>query len=152
MGAVYATVEDIRAVGYPLSASQETAAGTLLVQASAKLRTQARTVGKDVDAMIADTVTGEDFGTAVKSVVVQAVCRALDSGMNTGVGAITQGSQTLGAYSVQQTFFNPGQSLYFQRSELKDLGLYRSQTFGALDVYAGGDGGEPPLAGPSQCG
>jgi hypothetical protein len=136
MGAVYATIADIRAVGYPLSAGQETAATTLLAQASAKLRTQARNIGKDVDALIADTVIGEDFALAVKSVIVQAVCRGLDSGMNTGGGAISQGSQTLGAYSVQQTFFNPGQSLYFQRNELKDLGLYRSQTFGALELYA----------------
>lgn len=139
MGAVYATIADIRAVGYPLSAAQETAATTLLAQASAKLRTQARNIGKDVDALIADETTGEDYALAVKSVVVQSVCRALDSGLNTGCGTISQGSQTLGAYSVQQTFFNPGQSLYFQRNELKDLGLYRSQTFGALDLYAGGD-------------
>lgn len=136
MSAVYATIADIRAVGYPLSEGQETAANTLLEQASAKLRTQARNIGKDVDALIADPVTGEDFALAVKSVVVQAVCRGLDSGLNTGGGVLTQGSQTLGAYSVQQTFFNPGQSLYFTRNELKDLGLYRSQTFGALELYA----------------
>ena len=136
MGAVYATIADIRAVGYPLSAGQEAAATTLLEQASAKLRTQARNIGKDVDALIADETTGEDYALAVKSVVVQSVCRGLDSGTNMGAGAITQGSQTLGAYSVQQTFLNPGQSLYFQRNELKDLGLYRSQTFGALELYA----------------
>ncbi len=136
MGTPYATIADIRAVGYPLSAAQETAATTLLAQASAKLRTQARNIGKDVDALIADETTGEDYVLAVKSVVVQAVCRGLDSGSNMGAGAITQGSQTLGAYSVQQTFLNPGQSLYFQRNELKDLGLYRSQTFGALELYA----------------
>lgn len=136
MGAVYATIEDIRAVGYPLSASQETAARTLLELASAKLRTQARSIGKDIDTLVADETTGDDFALAVKSVIVQAVCRGLDSGTNMGAGAITQGSQTLGAYSVQQTFLNPGQSLYFQRNELKDLGLYRSQTFGALELYA----------------
>lgn len=137
MAATYATIEDIRAAGYPLSAAQETAANTLLEQASAKLRTQARSVGKDIDALIADPVTGEDFGLAVKSVVVQAVCRGLDSAG--GGGSITQGSQSLGSYSVQQTFFNPGQSLYFMRNELKDLGLYRSQVFGAIDVYESGD-------------
>lgn len=136
MGAVYATVEDIRAFGYPLSASQETAANTLLSLSSAKLRTQARNVGKDVDALIADPVKGEDYALAVKSVIVQAVWRGLDSAANTDGSAITQGSMTLGSYSVQQTFFNPGQSLYFMRNELKDLGLYRSQTFGALDLYA----------------
>lgn len=137
MAATYATIEDIRAVGYTLSAAQETAANTLLEQASAKLRTQARSVGKDIDALIADPVTGEDFGLAVKSVVVQAVCRGLDSAG--GGGSITQGSQSLGSYSVQQTFFNPGQSLYFVRGELKDLGLYRSQVFGAIDVYESGE-------------
>jgi hypothetical protein len=135
MGAVYATIEDIRAFGYPLSASQETAANTLLSLSSAKLRTQARNVGKDVDALIADPLTGEDYALAVKSVVVQAVWRVLDSANHSENCGITQGSQTLGAYSVQQTFFNPGQSLYFLRNELKDLGLYRSQTFGALDLY-----------------
>ena len=134
--AVYATVGDIRAVGYPLTAAQETAASTMLELSSAKLRTLARNIGKDIDEMIADPATGEDFALAVKSVIVQAVCRGLDSGLNTGGGAISQGSQTLGAYSVQQTFFNPGQSLYFTRNELKDLGLYRSQTFGALELYA----------------
>ena len=137
MAATYATIEDIRVVGYALSAAQEQAANTLLEQASAKLRTQARSVGKDIDALIADPVTGEDFGLAVKSVVVQAVCRGLDSAG--GGGSITQGSQSLGSYSVQQTFFNPGQSLYFVRGELKDLGLYRSQVFGAIDVYESGD-------------
>ena len=137
MGTIYASIADIRAAGYPLSAAQETAANTLLEQASAKLRTQARSVGKDIDALIADPVTGEDFGLAVKSVVVQAVCRGLDSAG--GSGCITQGSQSLGSYSVQQTFFNPGQSLYFVRGELKDLGLYRSQVFGAIDVYESGE-------------
>lgn len=139
MGAVYATVADIRAAGYPLTAAQETAAQTMLEQASAQLRLRARRVGKDLDAMIADPVTGEDYALAVKSVIVQTVCRGLDSMSNTGGGALTQGSQTLGAYTVQQTFYNPGRSLYFQNNELKDLGLYRSQAFEALDLYAGGD-------------
>ncbi len=136
MAAVYASLADIRAVGYPLSAAQETAAETLLEQASAKLRTQARQVGKDIDDLIADEITGEDFAVAVKSVIVQAVCRGLDSSRGDG---ITQGSQTLGSYSVQQTFLNPGQSLYFLRNELKDLGIYRSQVFGAINVYESGE-------------
>ena len=133
---VYATVEDIRASGYPLTAAQETTATALLEQASAKLRTQARQFDKDIDAMIADAVTGEDYALAVKSVIIQAVCRGLDSAGGAGGAAITQGSQTLGAYSVQQTYFNPGQRLYFQRNELKDLGLYYTQTCIAAEIYA----------------
>ncbi len=133
--AVYATVADIRAVGYPLSEAQETAASTMIEQASARLRLTAKRVGKDIDAMIADPASGEDYALAVKSVVVQSVCRGLDAAQGTGQ-AITQGSQTIGAYSVQQTYFNPGQSLYFVRNELKDLGLYRPQRFGSLELWA----------------
>ena len=136
--AVYATIADIRAVGYPLSEAQETAASTMIEQASARLRLTAKHVGKDIDAMIADPASGADYALAVKSVVVQSVCRGLDAAQNSGA-AIVQGSQTIGAYSVQQTYFNPGQSLYFVRNELKDLGLYRPQQFGALELWAGED-------------
>lgn len=134
---VYGTIEDIRAVGYPLSAAQEEAAATLLVQASARLRQTARRFGKDIDKRIADSETGKDYALTVKSVVVQAVCRALDAASNAGSAALAQGTQSLGAYSVSMTYLNAGQSLYFLRSELKDLGLYRTQTFGALELYRG---------------
>lgn len=137
--AVYATIEDIRAVGYPLAASQETAATNLLEISSAQLRLRARRVGKDIDEMIAKPDTGADYALAVKSVIVQTVTRALDNAGNAGSGGLTQGSQTLGAYTVQQTFFNPGRSLYFLNNDLKDLGLYRGQSFGAVEVYAQGD-------------
>lgn len=136
MGAVYATVEDIKAVGRTLTNQQEETAEVLLEQASAKLRLTAKKYGRDLDGMIADPVTGEDTGLAVKTVIVQAVCRALDSAESSTIA--TQGSQTLGAYSVQQTYFNPGQSLYFLRNELKDIGLMQ-QRYGLLDVYGGGE-------------
>lgn len=137
MGTVYATVADIRAIGYPLTASQETSAEVLLEQASAKLRLTAKQqYKKDIDSMIADSETGEDFGLAVKSVVVQAVIRALDcSGSDSG--NVSQGGFTLGSYSVQQTYINAGQNLYFLRNELKELGLYRPQTYGAIELWAG---------------
>lgn len=134
----YATAADIRAAGYPLSASQEESAQVLLTQGSARLRLTALKVRKNLDALIADETTGADYALAVKSVLVQAVIRALDSASSSGQGGIVQGSQTLGSYTVQQTFFNPGQSLYFLRSELKDLGLYPSQTYGAVELWASG--------------
>lgn len=132
----YATIGDIRAAGYPLSAAQEEAAQTILTQGSARLRLLAQKYGKDIDNLISDETAGADFALAVKSVLVQAAVRALDSGANSGNGGITQGSQTLGAYTVQQTFFNPGQQLYFLKSELKELGLYRVQTFGSIALWA----------------
>ena len=132
----YATIADIRASGYPLSSAQEEAAQTLLTQGAARLRLIARSFHKDIDAMIADETAGADFALAVKSVLIQSVVRALDSGASSGSGGIIQGSQTLGAYTVQQTFFNPGQNLYFLRNELKELGLYRKQTYGAVELWA----------------
>lgn len=134
MGAVYATVSDITALGRSLTNQQQDAAEVLLVQASAKLRLAAHKYGKNIDTMIADPVTGEDFTLAVKSVVVQAVCRALDSVESNTVAS--QGTESIGAYSLTMSYLNAGQSLYFLRNELKDLGLMQ-QRYGLLDMYGG---------------
>lgn len=131
MGAVYATVSDITALGISLTAQQEQAAGVLLEQDSAKLRITAKKYGKDIDALIADD---SDYGDAVKNIVVQSVVRALNS-LSSSDPVMSQATQSALGYSVTATYFNAGQSLYFLKSELKDLGLMR-QTFGALEVYA----------------
>ena len=131
MSTAYASADDLRAIGRPLSAEEQAQAEVLLEQASAKLRVTARRYGRDIDAMIAEPDTGADFALAVKSAVVQAVCRALDSVNAAPVASETQSG--LG-YSAQVTFANPGQALYFLRSELKDLGLMR-QVYGAIEVY-----------------
>ncbi len=129
----YAQVSDITALGKSLTAAQMQAAETLIETASSKLRITAAKYGKNIDKMIADEYLGEDFAIAVKSVIVQAVCRSLDSIADSSP-AITQGSQTALGYSVSMTYLNAGQSLYFLRNELKDLGILR-QTYGALEVY-----------------
>lgn len=134
MGAVYATVNDITALGRSLTNQQQEAAEVLLAQASAKLRLMAQKYKKNIDELIADQVTGEDYALAVKSVVVQAVCRALDSVV--GSAAVQQGTESIGAYSITQIYANAGQSLYFLRNELKDLGLMQ-QRFGWLDMHSG---------------
>ena len=126
MGTAYASVSDILALGKSLTAQQQEAAEVLLNEASAKLRLTARKYGRDIDSMIADPVTGEDFALAVKSVVVQAVCRALDS-VNSNAAA-AQGTESIGAYSLTVNYLNAGQSLYFLNNELKDLGLKRQKT------------------------
>lgn len=133
MGNVYASVSDILAIGRTLTAQQQESAEVLLTQASAKLRVQARKYGKDVDAMIADTDTGEDFALAVKSVIVNTVCRALDS--TTTMPVASESQSGLGyAASVTYTVPAPGQDLYFLRNELRDLGL-KQQYYGAIEVY-----------------
>lgn len=136
MGADYAAVSDITGLGIYLTPQQQTTAEVLITQASAKLRLIAKKYDKDVDALIAED---EDYGEAVKSVVVQAVTRALNSITNTDPAA-TQGSQSALGYSVSYTYLNAGQSLYFLRNELKDLG-FMQQTYGAIEVY---DYGQDP--------
>lgn len=134
MGAVYAKVSDITALGRSLTNQQQEAAEVLLAQASAKLRLMAQKYKKNIDELIADPVTGEDYALAVKSVVVQAVCRALDSVNSNTV--VSQGTESIGAYSLTMNYLNAGQSLYFLRNELKDLGLMQ-QRFGWLDMFSG---------------
>lgn len=129
-GTVYADVSDITALGVVLTPQQQSSAEVLLSQASARLRISAKKYGKDIDTLIADD---EDYGDAVKSVVVQAVIRALNSLADTDP-AVSQVSQSGLGYSASMTYFNAGQSLYFLKSELKDLGLMR-QSYGALEVY-----------------
>lgn len=132
MGAVYAAVGDIKAIGRELTAQQEQAAGVLLEQASAKLRLLGHDYGRDIDAAIADPVTGEDYALAVKSVVVQAVCRALDA-VDTG-GAYSSASESLGPYTYNYSYLNAGQQIYFLTAEKKELG-FLNQRMGWLDVY-----------------
>lgn len=129
----YAAVSDLTKLGKNLTAAQSEAAESLIETASAKLRTIARKYGKDIDKMIADEEAGEDFALAVKNTVIQAVMRAMSSIEDTAP-AITQASQSGLGYSASMTYLNAGQSLYFLRNELKELGLMR-QTYGALEVF-----------------
>ncbi|MGN1101286.1 MAG: Gp19/Gp15/Gp42 family protein [Huintestinicola sp.] len=130
----YAELSDITALGKSLTPEQSEAAEILLSTASSKLRITAAKYGKNIDEMISDETLGKDYAIAVKSVIVQSVCRALDSIADSSP-AITQGSQAALGYSVSMTYLNAGQSLYFLRNELKDLGILR-QTYGAMEVYS----------------
>ena len=130
-GVSYASVSDITALGISLTPQQEAAAEVMISQASAKLRLAAKKYGKSIDKLIADD---EDYSEAVKSVTVQAVTRALNSIADSDP-AVSQVTQSGLGYSASMTYFNAGQSLYFLKSELKDLGLMR-QIYGALEVYA----------------
>lgn len=129
---VYAEASDIIALGKNLTAAQIEAAEILIKTASSKLRIIANRYGKDIDEMINNESTGEDYKTVVKSIVVQAVCRALNSISDTP--PVTQESQSALGYSASMTYLNAGQSLYFLRNELKELGILRQQ-FGAFEVY-----------------
>lgn len=132
MAANYATVSDIIAIGKNLTAEEQTSAEILIQTASSKIRIIARKYGIDIDKNISDATTGEDLSVAVKNAVVQSVIRAIDSLSSTS-SAVSQNSETNGAYNISMTYLNAGQSLYFLNNELKDLGIIR-QRYGAIDL------------------
>lgn len=137
MGAVYATVDDVMLLGRPLTAAEQEKAAAFLTVASAKLRKVAAKYGKDIDAMIA---ADEDYTDIVKETVVRAVVRALNASESGNAAPASQSTESALGYSQTYTYVNAGQSLYFLRNELKELGLLR-QRYGALEVYDIGDKG-----------
>jgi len=134
MGAVYATLKEVTA-RVSLTSSEQEVCESLLTNASSMLRVKARERGYDIDEMIADETTGEDYALAVKEVIINVVIRAIRtlSSSSYEYGA-TQSSQSALGYSVSMTYYNPGQTLYFLNNELKALGLLR-QRYGTIDMY-----------------
>lgn len=130
MGAVYAALSDVILFSQNLTSHEQEQAESLIDTACAKLRLTAKRYGKDLDAMIE---ADEDLETAVKSVIVTSVKRALQT-YSDGDLTAAQTSQSGMGYAVSMTYLNAGQSLYFLRSELKDLGIVR-QRYGAMEVY-----------------
>lgn len=130
MGIVYASIEDLRLFDKALTAREREQAEALLAAASAKLRLLAKKYGRNIDTMICD----EDFALVVRETVVNCVMRAIEAYSNDNVAA-SQTSQTALGYSVSMTYLNAGQSLYYLRNELKDLGILR-QRFGGMEVYS----------------
>jgi hypothetical protein len=132
MGAPYATVQDIQTLIRPLTTAEQDKAESLLPIASAKLRIAASEYSCNIDQMIA---ANEDYGLVVREIVCKSVVRALDASAQAGpASVVSQESQSGLGYTASMTYLNAGQSLYYLRNELKDLGIMR-QRYGALDLY-----------------
>ena len=125
----YATVEDIKNLWRALTPTEEERANALLPIVSARLRTEAKNVGKDLDAMIA---ADENLFYVAKQVTVDVVARALMTSTNSE--PLTQFSQSAMGYTVSGTYLVAGGGLFIKKSELANLGLKR-QRMGVLDIY-----------------
>ena len=125
----YATVEDIKNLWRALSQTEEERANALLPIVSARLRTEAKNVGKDLDAMIE---ADENLFYVAKQVTVDVVARCLMT--STNQEPMTQFSQSAMGYTVSGTYLVAGGGLFIKKSELASLGLKR-QRMGALDIY-----------------
>lgn len=129
MGAVYASVADVE-IFKALSVQEQEQAEVLLERASAKLRLTAKQYGLDLDVMIGED---EDLLPVAADIVINCVRRAMSSYSNDDITA-SQSSQSALGYSVSMTYLNAGQSLYYLKNELSDLGILR-QRYGAMEVY-----------------
>jgi hypothetical protein len=125
----YATVDDVCQLWREMTTEETDRAGYLLGVVSAKLRTEARKVGKDLDKMIdAD----EDLAVVARSVTVDVVARTLMT--STDHEPMTQQSESALGYSATGTFLVPGGGIFIKKSELASLGL-RRQKYGVMDLY-----------------
>lgn len=125
----FATVQDIMNLWRALTAAEQTRATSLIPVICSSLRTEAKKVGKDLDAMIA---ADEDLAAVAKSVVVDVVARTLMT--STDQEPMTQYSESALGYSVSGSFLVPGGGLFIKKSELARLGL-RRQRIGVMEIY-----------------
>lgn len=125
----FATIDELQELWRSLSTHEINRANALLEIVSDSLREEAKKVGKDLDAMVADSVS---YASVVKSVTVDIVARTLMT--STNQEPMTQFSQSALGYSVQGSFLVPGGGLFIKRSELARLGLKR-QRYGVIDFY-----------------
>ena len=125
----YASLSDVNTLWRHLTQEESERAAELLEVISSSLRVEARKVGKDLDAMIAED---EDLAAVAKSVTVDVVARTLMT--STNQEPMTQFSESGMGYSASGSFLVPGGGLFIKKSELARLGL-RRQRFGVMEIY-----------------
>lgn len=125
----FATIADIASLWRTLTSEEETRATALLAVVSDSLREEAKKVGKDLDALVADSPT---YANVVKSVTVDVVARTLLT--STENEPMTQTSESALGYSWSGSYLVPGGGLFIKNSELSRLG-FRKQRYGVIDFY-----------------
>ena len=126
----FATIDDLDTLWrQPKNDQERDRAEALLAIVSDSLRVEADKVGKDLDALVADSPT---FGNVAKSVTVDIVARTLMT--STDQEPMTQYSESALGYSAQGSFLVPGGGLFIKKSELARLGL-RRQRYGVINFH-----------------
>lgn len=133
MSNAFATVDDIQTLWRPLTSEEQSRAEALLPLVSDEIRVAGKSVGKDIDQMIADDSAYESV---VKIVTVDVVARILRQ--NTEGDAMTQESQSALGYSWSGTYAVAGGGIAnsLMNNDLKKLGLLRQQ-MGAAFLWQG---------------
>lgn len=125
----FATIEDVENLWRILKPTERERAQNLLETVSDSLRVEADKVGKNLDAMIAESVS---YANVAKSVTVDVVARTLMTA--TDQEPMTQVTESALGYSYSGSFLVPGGGLFIKDSELRRLGLKR-QRYGVMNLY-----------------
>lgn len=125
----FATIEDLEKLWRVLKPTERERAQNLLETVSDSLRVEADKVGKDLDAMVAESVS---YANVAKSVTVDVVARTLMTA--TDQEPMTQVTESALGYSYSGSFLVPGGGLFIKDSELRRLGLKR-QRYGVMNLY-----------------
>lgn len=125
----FATVEDINTLWRQLKPEEIDRAKLLLEVVSNSLRVEADKVGKDLDAMVADSAT---YASVAMSVTVDIIARTLMT--STDQEPMTQSTESALGYSFTGSYLVPGGGLFIKKAELSRLGL-RRQRYGVMDLY-----------------
>lgn len=125
----FATIEDVEKLWRVLKPTERERAQNLLETVSDSLRVEANKVGKDLDAMVSESVS---YANVAKSVTVDVVARTLMTA--TDQEPMTQVTESALGYSYSGSFLVPGGGLFIKDSELRRLGLKR-QRYGVMNLY-----------------
>lgn len=126
----FAKIEDLELLWRSLKFDERARAEALLEVVSNSLRVEAEKVGKDLDDMVAESVS---FASVAKSVTVDIVARTLMT--STDHEPMTQVSESALGYSFSGSYLVPGGGLFIKDTELKRLGLKKKQRYGAIEIY-----------------
>ena len=125
----FATVEDLETLWRSLKFDERKRAEALLSIVSDSLREEAKKVSKDLDKMVAESLS---YSSVVKSVTVDVVARTLMT--STDQEPMTQMAESAMGYSFSGSYLVPGGGLFIKDSELKRLGL-KKQRYGVIELY-----------------
>lgn len=131
MASNYATIDDVRVLFRPLSASEQVKAEAMLPLICDALRQYAVDAGKDLDAMIE---ASESLASVAKLVTVDIVGRAIRQ--STTGDVYSQESQSGLGYSWSGSYAIPGGGVAgcVMKNDLKRLGILR-QKVEAVEVW-----------------
>lgn len=128
--AAFADTDDVRILWRALTTAEQERAEALLPVISDALRVEAGKVGKNLDDMIDQDLSGA-FANVAKSVTVDILSRMLMA--PTDEAPLSQFSQGALGYSVSGTYLSPGGGLFIKNAELARLGI-RRQKMGAINL------------------